>query len=306
MTEITADTLVEVAGLFAKGPRGLALEDVSFAMPSGTVTALVAEPKPLGLLLLDCIAGVHPPAQGTVHIRGADPYQDDQARQRVSIVRGPGRFPWAVRVDELVRHVSTVMDDSGGAERVMAELDIGNLAKRYAAELPGEQQIMVRVACSLLGDPDVLLYDRLMQNLSPGRAAVVARMLDRARQQGQAVMVAGDDIERIQGSCDRIAVLAGGRLRTCETVENVLKSGPNCMRVEVFTASEVEPGLLQALACVQEVRPGEGKCDVLVDNRFAAVRELLGVLEQHGIELGDVRTYRPSLPEAIMEMLREG
>jgi len=178
MNNVSTDVLIEVSGLSCAGSRGVALEGVSFALSSGDMAAILAEPKPLGVLLLNCLAGLAPAASGSVRVVGAEPMAWTAAeRSRVVFVRGAARFPYAVRVEELLDHQALLMEDADGKDRALDTFQLGDLAPRFLHTLDPESQQMARIACSVIGDPDVLLS--AMQSdeqlaLMPRIAAVVA------------------------------------------------------------------------------------------------------------------------------------
>lgn len=302
MTEQTSEPLVEAVDLCVSSKAG-ALSGASFALPRGTVAGLASEPKGLGLLLLDCLGAIHAPDSGTVRIEGEDLYADALVRRRVSIVRGPGRFPYAVKVGELLDHVGLLMRETGGRERVCEELQLQEVTGAYAHDLRGEQQLLVRIACGLLGQPDVLLYDRLFQNLSPAKAAIVRRMVDRRREEGKAIVVAGDDLQALEGACDRVIVLAEGSLKAHDTVENLMRSGQNRMRIEVFTDAEVDLEKVRQLPSVHSAEREGDRYQILAENRFQSVHELVDFFRAEDVELRDLRTYQPTLADEIMQLL---
>jgi ABC-type sugar transport system ATPase subunit len=100
------------------------------------------------------------------------------------------------------------------AERLRSELGVRAAAlDQPVRELSGGNQQKVMLAKWLASRPRVLIVDEPTQGIDVGAKAEVHRLLRDLATEGLAVLLISSDLPEILGMSDRIAVMAGGRLR---------------------------------------------------------------------------------------------
>ena len=303
MGEKPTQPLIEAVNLCASLRDGTALEDVTFSLPAGTVTVLVSAPAKAATLLLDCLSGLVQPDSGTVRAAGVSPCSWSALdRRRVSIVRGRARFPYAVKACELLDQVSLLMEEPGGRERVEKEFELENISGTYLHTLGPEQQQMVRLASSVIGHPDVLLYDRPDRNLSPGKRRILGRMIKRCRGEHKAILFISDHPHMAEGVCNRVLVLKDGRLKALDTPEKLIHSHQKLMRIEVVTDTFVDSERIHALPTVKQVAQQGDTYELVVENHHDSVQQLLEFFSAEHVRLRDLRTQRSTLADAVIEL----
>jgi phospholipid/cholesterol/gamma-HCH transport system ATP-binding protein len=111
------------------------------------------------------------------------------------------------------------------AERVheaLALVDLTGSDDRFPAELSGGQRKRVGIARAIALRPRYLLYDEPTTGLDPVTAAVMDRLIIRAREHlGVTGVVVTHDLRSAYTVGDRIAMLYDGRIRQVGTVEQI-------------------------------------------------------------------------------------
>jgi ABC-2 type transport system ATP-binding protein len=95
-----------------------------------------------------------------------------------------------------------------------------DLVKRYSL---GMKQ-RLGLAAALLKDPDLLMLDEPANGLDPAGMREVRQLLRRLADDGRTVFVSSHILAEIESTCDRVAILAKGRLVTHGTVEEVIST----------------------------------------------------------------------------------
>jgi iron(III) transport system ATP-binding protein len=156
----------------AYGARGeaVAVRDISFSIPAGTLTTLLGPSGCGKTTTLRMIAGLEAPSAGKILIGGRDVTPLPPAERNVSLVfQSYALFPH-MRVIENVAYgliVSGARKDDAQrrAEAALEGVGLSGLGHRWPSELSGGQQQRVAVARALVLEPAVLLFDEPLSNL---------------------------------------------------------------------------------------------------------------------------------------------
>jgi iron complex transport system ATP-binding protein len=210
------------------------LADVSLAVHGGELLVL-AGPNGAGKsTLLSVLAGDTPPDRGRVRLGEDDLHRgsaEELARRR-AVVLQEHTVAFSFRVRQVVemgrapwRRTATAEDDDRLVDAALQHADVTHLAERRYPTLSGGERARTAFARALAQDCPVLLLDEPTAALDihhQERVLGHARALTRA---GATVVVVLHDLTLAAAHADRIALLAGGRLRAVGTPAQVL-TGP--------------------------------------------------------------------------------
>jgi ABC-type multidrug transport system ATPase subunit len=217
------------------------LDDVSLSVRPGELVAIIGASGAGKTTLLDALAGVRPPAAGSVRHDGrpapddAVGYvpQDDIIHQQLPLARTL-RYAARLRLlsgtarDEVDRRVADVLDVLG----------LDGRAGTRVGSLSGGERKRASIAVELLARPRALFLDEPTSGLDPAAAAELLSLLRRLAADGVPVVLTTHnpaDVDR----CDTVVVLApGGRL---------VFAGPPAEAPAHFGAADV-PGIYGRLA----------------------------------------------------------
>jgi branched-chain amino acid transport system ATP-binding protein len=204
--------MLEVRNVWAGYATGTVLRDVSLTVAEGEVLALLGRNGMGKTTLLRVIAGLRPPALagGSVHLAGEEVSalpSHQVARRGLSLVPQGRRVFGSLTVEEnlvIVRRPAPGWD----LARVY-ELFPRLVERRHqvSATLSGGEQQMLAIGRSLMTNPRLLLMDEPSEGLAP---AVLDVILDRLRQikaQGQAVLLAEQNVDLALEVADQVCVL---------------------------------------------------------------------------------------------------
>ncbi|MCT1478852.1 ABC transporter ATP-binding protein [Microbacterium sp. p3-SID336] len=181
--EVTAGEVTLLPAVTVTARRGTALV-VRGANGSGKST------------LLRVLTGARTPTNGAVHIAGEPVAPRDPAfRRRVAAMIGLPPMAPDLTVHEHVLLVATTWaDDASAAEaiarRVLAELGLTDLERRFPHELSSGQTQLFGLALVLARPFEVLLLDEPEQRLDPEHVETVIRVLRTRCADGATVVVA--------------------------------------------------------------------------------------------------------------------
>jgi manganese/iron transport system ATP-binding protein len=214
-----------------------AVEDASFAVPRGTITALVGVNGSGKSTLFKAIMGFAPLAAGRVEILGM-PAREALRRNLVAYVPQAEEVDWTfpVLVEDVVMmgrygHMGWLRRpgarDRELVEAALARVGMGAFRGRQIGELSGGQRKRVFLARALAQEGQVILLDEPFTGVDVKTEDQIVRLLMELRDEGRVMLISTHNLGSVPEYCDH-AVLINRR---------VLCSGPTA---EVFTQGNLE------------------------------------------------------------------
>jgi ABC-2 type transport system ATP-binding protein len=135
-----------------------------------------------------------------------------------ALVEGPGFYPYLSGRDNLRVLARYRGIGDRAVDAVLGRVDLTSRGRdRYSRYSLGMKQ-RLGVAAALLGDPDLLVLDEPTNGLDPAGMADMRALLVDVAAGGQTVVLSSHLLTEVQEVCDRVGVIAGGRLLAEGTV----------------------------------------------------------------------------------------
>ncbi len=187
-----------------------ALEASSFTIPEGAITTLIGPNGSGKSTLLSAIAGLLPPAAGTITVTPG---------RRISYVLQATKVNEAlpVTVGEVVamgRYATTGpyrrlgRGDRQAVRGAMDRMGITALERRHLRELSGGQRQRVFVAQGIAQDHDLLLLDEPLTGLDLVSARAIDTVLHEEQAAGRTIVITSHDLNEAAAG-DWVVLLAG-------------------------------------------------------------------------------------------------
>jgi ABC-2 type transport system ATP-binding protein len=210
-----------------RGASTRALDGLDLEVPDGGVFGFLGPNGAGKTTTIRCLLGLVRSTGGRSRILGADSHRElASVIGRIgSIVETPQFFPnfSGRRNLELLARL-----DGIGRSRVREVLDLVGLGSRAASPFRtyslGMKQ-RLGLAAALLKDPELLILDEPANGLDPAGIKEVRDLIRRLGDEGRTVFVSSHLLGEVQQMCDRVAILARGRLVTEGLVADVVARG---------------------------------------------------------------------------------
>jgi osmoprotectant transport system ATP-binding protein len=263
--------MIEIDQLTKVYDGGVAVDNVSMTVETGTITVIVGTSGSGKTTLLRMINRLEEPTSGVVRMNGdlTNSMPKHILRRRVGYaIQGHGLFPHYT----VARNIGTVPTLLGWpADKIRARvdellelfsLDPTQFRDRFPTELSGGQQQRVGVARALASRPDLLLMDEPFGALDPiirAKAQTDLRSIQRAL--GSTIMLVTHDMEEAIHLGDRVAVMDAGRLVQYGTPTEIIRY-PETDFVSEMVGGLDRPLRLLSLSTVSDIvedGPTEGE-----------------------------------------------
>ena len=203
--------MLDVRDLTAGYATGTVLRGVSLTVAAGERLALLGRNGMGKTTLLRAVCGLRPPALtgGSVRVAGEEvtglpAYQ--VARRGVSLVPQGRRVFGSLTVEENLRIAARPGGwDLDGVCELFPRLV--ERRRQPAATLSGGEQQMLTIGRSLMTNPRLLLMDEPSEGLAPAVLDLITDRLGQIRGQGQAVLLAEQNVDLALALADRVCIL---------------------------------------------------------------------------------------------------
>ncbi|MBB6282457.1 ABC transporter ATP-binding protein [Geobacillus subterraneus] len=203
------------------------IQGISFELHEGEVFGFLGPNGAGKTTTIRMLVGLIRPTSGTVAICGYDLHRrfTKAIRHIGCIVENPEMYPYLTGWENL-EHFARMMPEVG-VERIMEVAKLVGLEQRIHDRVStyslGMRQ-RLGIAQALLGKPKVLILDEPTNGLDPAGIREMRSFIRfLAETEGLSVLVSSHLLSEIQLMCDRVAIMAKGRLLAVETVERLLK-----------------------------------------------------------------------------------
>ncbi|MER5949750.1 ABC transporter ATP-binding protein [Streptomyces sp. NPDC001904] len=216
-------TAIEATGLTKRyGRRGTAaLDDCSFRLPTGRISALVGPNGAGKSTLLAIAAGLLRPSAGELRVLGAVP---GEARAKVAYLSQDKPLHPQLSVADTLRMGAELNQERWDAAYATQIVEAGSLdPKARIRSLSGGQRTRVALALALGKRPELMLLDEPMADLDPlARHELMGTLMADAAEHGTTVLMSSHIVSELADACDHLLLLGGGRIRLGGGIDDLL------------------------------------------------------------------------------------
>jgi ABC-2 type transport system ATP-binding protein len=235
MTNKTSDDAVVVDHLrVVRGGRDV-LPDLSLSVPRGQVVGLLGPSGGGKSTLMRAVVGVQVTAGGTVTVLGEEAGSPG-LRHRVGYLTQAPSVYGDLSVRDNVDYIARIMGVGADAvDRAIASVDLTDHAHVKVENLSGGQQSRASLACTLVGDPEVLVLDEPTVGLDPVLRRDLWDLFRRLSDEGRTVFVSSHVMDEAS-RCDRLLLLRDGRILSDSTLAELLERTGTADAEQAFLA----------------------------------------------------------------------
>lgn len=217
--------------LFAKREAVRALDDVSFEVRAGSVTALLGPNGAGKTTLIKIICGLILADRGTAKI-GTVESGTAEGKSKTGLVTADDRsFFWRLNGQRNLEFFASLYDlstseASARIEELLSEFGLEGHAHRLIRTYSTGMKKRLALARAFMHDPDLLLMDESTNGLdAQGTEDLINLVRAKAEKGNKAVVWATHRFEEVSQLCDQVVVLINGRARVFPSIVELEKSG---------------------------------------------------------------------------------
>jgi ABC-2 type transport system ATP-binding protein len=300
---------LEARDLTFEYPRVRALDGVSFAVPQGSIAALVGPNGAGKSTLLRCLAALAQPFSGCALVRGVDttaaPRQCHRLLGFLPDFYGLYDELTARRCLEYAARSRGIAPGSCGSavERTAARLGLADRLEAKAGELSRGQRQALAIGQAVIHGPEVLLLDEPASGLDPEARRNLAGLLRSLRDGGMSILVSSHILAELEEYATGMIVLREGRITDRRSLGGA-PAGGRALRLVLATARGDVGAVLAGLHGVDEVAVTGAEARFRFSGDAAGQHRVLRTLIDAGFTVTTLSETGESLQSAYFDSVR--
>ena len=294
------DFAVETRGLTKRYSTGvLAVNDLNLRVRSGEVFGFLGPNGAGKTTTLRMLSGLLRPTAGSAIVAGAAPGTSASLSRLGAMVETPAFYPYLSGRDNLRVVARYAGVAASRVEPVLEEVDLKDRARHKFKTYSTGMKQRLGVAAALLKDPQLLVLDEPTSGLDPQGTVEMRALIKDLRRGGRTVLLSSHLLNEVELTCDRVGVIAAGKLVAEGTVAELRARGGTTLLVRASPVDQARR-LLESVLKPEHVADRDGMLVLTVDPSQAA--SINRRLVADGIDVSELRASEQSLEDVFLEL----
>ena len=255
---------------------------------------------------IEICQGLNTPDEGDVVVLGRRwGTHERELRERLGIQLQETQLAEKLTVAETVALFRSFYSGGRTVDEVIALVQLEEKRNGRVGKLSGGQKQRLALACSLVGDPDLLFLDEPTTGLDPQSRRQLWDLIESFKAMGRTILLTTHYMDEAERLCDRVAIIDHGKVIALGTPRELIASLGVEHVVEFAIASDgasLSAETLQQIEGVRTVRRVADAWELAVAETHRAIPALLDVLQQHRLELAELRTHSATLEDVFVHL----
>ena len=290
--------VIEVRALTKRFGSLVAVDDLSFEVPSGAVVGFLGPNGAGKTTSLRMLLGLVTPSQGSATINGR-PYVElaDPLHQVGAVLEASSFHPGRTARSHLRIHSLAGSSNKSRVDDVLGQVGLDTAADRRVGGFSLGMRQRLELATALLHDPEVLILDEPANGLDPEGVRWLRDLVHGLAAQGRTVLISSHILAEVAQTVDHVVILDHGRLVAQSTLAEITAQAGQVVRIRTPKAKELS----------ERLREGGITATITAPDRVevtGASPEQVGTLaSEHAIPIFETTTETANLEEVFFQLI---
>lgn len=231
------DAAVEITNLVKTYGDRRAVDDLSFKVESGKLTALLGPNGAGKTTTLEIVEGLRRQDSGKVTVLGMAP---KSARARVGVQLQEDSLYSDLSSAETLRFFGRLYGCNVDADALLALVGLEKKGKQTASELSGGQRRRLQLAIALVNDPELIILDEPTTGLDPVTRRETWALISALKSHGKTILLTTHYIEEAEVLSDWVIIIDAGKVVSQGTATELVNQGDGAAHIEIDDVSADE------------------------------------------------------------------
>jgi ABC-2 type transport system ATP-binding protein len=223
-------------------------------------------------------------------------------RKRIgAILETPNFYPYKTAEDNLsiISHIKGVKTDN--YDELLEMVNLAHRKKSAFRTYSLGMKQRLAIAATMIGDPDVIIFDEPTNGLDPQGIAEVRQTLTEIAASGKTVIMASHILDEVEKICSHVAIIKNGNLLATGSVGSILSED---------VTIELQAEDMNALHTLIDAIPWMSKSKIIADRLEAQMEKSHSVAEinklafDKGVTLTHLVARKQRLEEEFLEITK--
>lgn len=192
-----------------------AVSDLSFEVLPGDILGLVGPNGAGKTTTLRSLVGIIAPSGGSIHIGGHDLARNSvEAKRLLAFIPDEPKLFEHLTVEEHLTFIGRLYGVTDTRERIpmlLSELELEQRRHAVPEELSRGMRQKLAIACGLLYNPRVLIFDEPLTGLDPGAIRRLKNLIRTRSAEGAAIILSSHLLHLVEELCTHLLLIQRGR-----------------------------------------------------------------------------------------------
>ena len=293
--------VLQINNLTKKYSKITALDNLNLTIEAGNIYGLLGPNGSGKTTTLGIILGILAKTSGSYE--WFDGQYGDKYRMRIgAILETPNFYPYlyAKKNLEIVQDIKRSHNDD-----IDGLLETVNLAHRSTSKFRtyslGMKQRLA-IAATLIGQPDVVIFDEPTNGLDPEGIAEVRNILKRVADSGKTVIMASHLLDEVEKICSHVAIIKDGHLRATGEVGKLFTSD----KTLIISSNNLDGlrNILSSRSYIRDVTETKGQILECQMDKAISAEDVCKLAFENNIMLTRLETRSRRLEEDFLEVTK--
>ena len=219
-------TAIEVQGVSKRYGDNLAVNDISFAVPTGSLCGFLGPNGAGKSTTIRMIMSIIYPDAGTILARGGSALDSKDRIGYLPEERGVYR---KMRVAEFLGYIARLKGIDARSSRRLAEdwlerMELPGVARKRCQELSKGMQQKVQFIATIMHDPELIILDEPFSGLDPVNANLLGRVINELNEEGRTIIFSTHVLHQAERICDRVLMINQGSIVLDDTMDGLRRT----------------------------------------------------------------------------------
>ncbi|WP_394679518.1 ATP-binding cassette domain-containing protein [uncultured Exiguobacterium sp.] len=291
---------IEVKGLKKSFGAKEVLREVNLTVERGEIFGFLGRNGAGKSTFIQIMTGITQATGGTVALLGESADRLDAIKQRIGVMPDTSNLYHDMTARAFLNYMaglSGVRITKREIGRLLEQVGLSGTERQKIGSFSFGMKKKISIAQALTGNPELLFLDEPTSGLDPESAIDIQRLLLALKAEGKTIFLTSHNLNEIEKMCDRVAIMAEGRIVRFGTVASLQESMRQEIQIRIRTVPRLEPSHLPAYV---RLLSQTDDCTQLDLSTEEDIPELLVMLAKQDVKVYEVQIERQSLEEIFL------
>ena len=301
--------MIQVNHLTHEFADKVALDDVSFTVAEGSITALVGPNGAGKTTLMRCICALQTPMQGSILVNGIDVIENPrEAHSNIGYLSDNFGLYDSMSVEDSLLYVacSRISDVAVAEKAVQNVISLCGINSFYESEVSKLSRGMrqrVGIAQAIIHQPKLLILDEPASGLDPEARYELSQLMRNLKQTGMTILVSSHILAELEDYSTDMLIMNGGKIVDNKSIKDQTSVQYTSIHAKADGITEFVIHQLQLMNGVKSVALDGTNLEVTMNEEIFSRKALMEFLLQNQIIPIDFKEVKQSMQDEYLKTL---